>query len=80
MGKGDRRSKKGKIWKGTFGVNRPRYRVAAYTGDVVEEVAEAPKKKAPAKKAPAKKAAAKKDTAESKKPAAEAKDSKEKDS
>ena len=59
MGKGDRRSKRGKIWKGTFGVNRPRLKTPAYTGDAVEEVVEAPKKKAPARKPAAKKAAPK---------------------
>ena len=55
MGKGDKRSKRGKIHIGTYGVNRARKKkkVAA------KSKAAAPKKAA-AKKAPAKKAAAKK--------------------
>ena len=69
MGKGDKRSKRGKIWKGTFGVSRPRVKTDAYVGttkEVVEEVstekpaAKTAAKKTAAKKAPAKKATAKK--------------------
>jgi ribosomal small subunit protein bTHX len=69
MGKGDKRSKRGKIWKGTFGVNRPRVKTDAYVATTKEAVEEAPAKKpapkpkAAAKKAPAKKAPAKKTTA-----------------
>ena len=53
MGKGDRKTKKGKIVKGTFGVRRPKKRSSA---PKPKEVAK-PAKKAPAKakKKPAKK-------------------------
>lgn len=49
MGKGDKKSKKGKIFKGSYGVTRPHK---------VKKAVAAPAKKA-AKKAPAKKAAKK---------------------
>lgn len=55
MGKGDKKSKRGKIHIGTFGVSRPRKKKKT----VAKSAAAAPKKAA-AKKAPAKKAAAKK--------------------
>lgn len=29
MGKGDRKSRRGKIWRGTFGKNRPRKKAVA---------------------------------------------------
>ena len=70
MGKGDQKSKKGKISSGSYGVTRKKKKAATYVpkpkakkaAPVKEEVvAEKPAaKKAPAKKAPAKKAAAKK--------------------
>lgn len=75
MGKGDKRSKKGKITSGTYGVSRKKKKKAAFVPKPkkkvapkveVEEVAE---KKAPAKKTAAKKPAAKK-KAPAKKPAA----------
>ena len=56
MGKGDKRTKKGKINIGSYGVTRPRKTATA-------AVVEAPKKKAAPKKAAAKKPAAKKTTA-----------------
>ncbi|HXP48733.1 MAG TPA: 30S ribosomal protein THX [Bacteroidia bacterium] len=73
MGKGDRRSRKGKIWAGSYGNSRkrkkskaayvPKVKKAAPKAAVAEEVeAEVKAKKAPAKKAaaPKKKAAPKK--------------------
>jgi ribosomal small subunit protein bTHX len=54
MGKGDKRSKRGKIHIGSTGVTRPKKKKAAK-----KVVAKAAPKKAPAKKAPAKKAAKK---------------------
>ena len=53
MGKGDKKSRKGKIWRKSYGNTRPR-KASKATG--VKKAA--PKKKAAAKK-PAKKAAAK---------------------
>ena len=56
MGKGDKRSKKGKIFKGSFGNSRPhKVKKKIATASVpaappVVEVAEAPKKKAAKKK------------------------------
>jgi 30S ribosomal protein S31 len=49
MGKGDKKSRKGKIFQGSYGKTRPKKR----------KKAAAPAKKAAAKKAPAKKAAKK---------------------
>jgi ribosomal small subunit protein bTHX len=64
MGKGDKKSRKGKIKMASFGVSRPRDKkptapVAAVKKEKVEK-AEAPKKAAPKKEAAPKKAAAKK--------------------
>ncbi|HMQ00542.1 MAG TPA: 30S ribosomal protein THX [Cyclobacteriaceae bacterium] len=59
MGKGDKKSKKGKIWRGSYGVSRPRPRagfVAAKSAEgAVSEVAAEKPKKATAKKAARKK-------------------------
>jgi len=76
MGKGDIKSKRGKISAGSYGVRRQKKKVAAYVAPVkkekvatkpTEETKEAPKKvaakKPAAKKAPAKKPAAKKPAA-----------------
>ena len=54
MGKGDQRSRRGKIWRGTFGKRRPKSskRVAPAT------VALSAEEKKPVKKEPAKKEAA----------------------
>lgn len=52
MGRGDRRTRKGKIWRGSFGKKRP-HKARVVAAAAAEPVAE----KAPAKKAPAKKAA-----------------------
>lgn len=43
MGKGDQRSRRGKIWRGTFGKRRPKKRRPATP---VEPATETPKKKA----------------------------------
>jgi len=64
MGKGDKKSRKGKIKMASFGVSRPRDKkptapVAAVKKEKVKKV-EAPKKAAPKKEAAPKKAAAKK--------------------
>ena len=75
MGKGDKKSKKGKISSGSYGVSRKRKKSAPYVAKVkktTQKKEEAPTekaKKAPAKKAAAKKPAAKKAPAK-KKPAA----------
>jgi len=37
MGKGDKKSKRGKITKGTFGVNRPKKKKPQYVAPVVEK-------------------------------------------
>lgn len=61
MGRGDKRTAKGKRFKGSFGNSRParvKKKAAAAKGPKKEKVAKADKptaKKAPAKKAPAKK-------------------------
>ncbi|MGP8214283.1 MAG: 30S ribosomal protein THX [Bacteroidia bacterium] len=81
MGKGDRRSRKGKIWAGSYGVTRKRKKSkAAYVPKVkkvaapkaakeeVAEVAEPKVKKAPVKKAAPKKKAASKKSEEPKNP------------
>lgn len=71
MGKGDQKSKKGKINAGSYGVSRKRKKTVAFVAPkpkakkvaaATEEV-EAKPKKAPAKKPAAKKAAAKKPAA-----------------
>lgn len=73
MGKGDKKSRRGKIWRGSYGNTRPRKRnrkinqvipkkqKAPVTAKAAEETApaEVPVVKKPAKKAPAKKAAKK---------------------
>ena len=73
MGKGDKRSRKGKVWKGSYGNSRKRKKSKAAFVPKVKKAATAPKgetevaeKKAPAKKAaaPKKKAAAPKKTEE----------------
>ncbi len=51
MGKGDKRSGKGKLWKGTYGVNRPHK---------IKKAAPVAKVKAAAEAKPAKAKAAKK--------------------
>ncbi|MFN8299115.1 MAG: 30S ribosomal protein THX [Chitinophagales bacterium] len=59
MGRGDKRSRKGKIFKGSYGNSRPqRTKQAAVAASAKTE--KAAKAEKPAKKAPAKKAAAKK--------------------
>jgi len=74
MGKGDKKSKKGKISSGSYGVTRKRKKAATFVAKpkakkaapkkeeapAKETAKKAPAKKAAAKKAPAKKAAAKK--------------------
>lgn len=70
MGRGDQKSKKGKISAGSYGVTRKKKKKSTYVAKPAakkaapkkaEAAAEKPAaKKAPAKKAPAKKAAAKK--------------------
>ena len=45
MGRGDRRSRKGKIWRGTFGKSRPKTVEPAYVEDK-----ETKEEKKPAKK------------------------------
>ena len=72
MGKGDKRSRKGKVWKGSYGNSRKRKKSKAAFVPKVKKATTAPKaaeateKKAPAKKAaaPKKKAAAPKKTEE----------------
>lgn len=65
MGKGDQKSRKGKIFSGSYGVTRKKKKAATFVAkpsakkvSVKEE--EAPAEKPAAKKAPAKKAVAKK--------------------
>lgn len=65
MGKGDQKSKKGKISSGSYGVTRKRKKAATYTAKPAAKKVETKKEEAPtekpaAKKAPVKKAAAKK--------------------
>ena len=71
MGKGDKRSRKGKIWKGSYGKSRKRKKknagafkaTPAKKATVKAEGVEVKAKKAPAKKAaPKKKAEAKEET------------------
>ena len=72
MGKGDKKTKRGKIVNKSYGVRRPRKKSSGYTpapkAEPVAEETPAPAKKAPAKKTAAKKPATKKTAA--KKPAA----------
>jgi len=51
MGKGDRRSRRGKLFRGTFGKSR-KHKVTASKGAAAasSESSEAPKKKSPRKK------------------------------
>ena len=69
MGKGDKRSRKGKVWKGSYGNSRKRKKSKAAFVPKVKKAAAAPKAAAEAteKKAPAKKAAAPKKKAAPKK-------------
>ena len=64
MGKGDQKSKKGKISSGSYGVSRKRKKAVAFVAKPKAKKTEAVKEEAPAKeaakKAPAKKPAAKK--------------------
>ena len=48
MGRGDRRSRKGKIWRGTFGKSRPKTVEPAYVEN--KENKETKEEKKPAKK------------------------------
>ena len=50
MGKGDKKSKKGKLWMGTFGVRRKRKKLTGnHTVASAAPVAESPKAKTKAK-------------------------------
>jgi ribosomal small subunit protein bTHX len=66
MGKGDKKTRKGKIYRGSHGNVRPHSPISksavkkTSATKAAKPVARAPAKKAPAKKAPAKKAPAKK--------------------
>ena len=66
MGKGDKKTKKGKIWAGSYGVSRKKKQATTFVAKPKAKKAEPEmedaEKKAPAKKAPAKKVAAKKTT------------------
>ena len=79
MGKGDKKTKKGKIWAGSYGISRKKKKAVTFVAkakkaapkaedvpEVEEEVKKTPVKKPAAKKAPAKKAPAKKKPAEKK--------------
>jgi ribosomal small subunit protein bTHX len=60
MGKGDRKTKKGKIQKGTYGVRRPKKKSMPIAAtETKKKKAAAPKTKKPAAKKPAAKKAAK---------------------
>lgn len=48
MGKGDRKTRKGKIWRGTFGVTRRKKK--GYSAEAATAEKAAPKKKAAKKK------------------------------
>jgi ribosomal small subunit protein bTHX len=66
MGKGDKKSKRGKIVIGSYGVNRPKRKKAVEAkieNAKPAAAAEKPQKNTPVKKAPAKKAPAKKPAA-----------------
>jgi 30S ribosomal protein S31 len=64
MGKGDKKTKKGKIWAGSYGKSRKRKDAVTFAPKPKKKAAakkeEAPVAEKPAKKAPAKKPAAKK--------------------
>jgi 30S ribosomal protein S31 len=60
MGRGDKKTKKGKISKGSYGVSRPRLRKSAHIAVAKVATEEAEVKEAKPKKAPAKKTARKK--------------------
>jgi len=79
MGKGDKKTTRGKRFKGSYGVSRPRKKTAAYKPknsvkatkveapvEVAEKVEETPAKKVTAKKAKPKKATPKKAAAKKK--------------
>ncbi len=51
MGKGDRKSRRGKIWRGSYGKTRPHH----VNKDTPPEATEKPTKKATKKRAPRKK-------------------------
>lgn len=59
MGRGDKKSRKGKIQMGSYGVTRPRKKKKTVKAAAPKPAKKAAAKKAPAKKAPAKKAAKK---------------------
>ncbi len=63
MGKGDKKSKRGKIIMGSYGVSRPKRKAASPTVKVGSKKAAAPKKEAEPKKVAAKKSAPKKEAA-----------------
>jgi len=69
MGKGDKKSKKGKINSGSYGVTRKRKKATAYVAKPKAKKAAPKKEDAPAKET-AKKAPAKKKPAAKKKPVA----------
>lgn len=66
MGKGDKKTRKGKIWRGSYGVSRPKARGAANIAKAIAKpaVAEVAAAEEKPKKAPAKKTARKKATKE----------------
>lgn len=68
MGRGDKRTKKGKIFAGSYGVSRPHKPNKGAAAAAIEAAAKKDKpakaEKTATKKAPAKKAAAKKKAAE----------------
>ncbi|SMG48380.1 RPS31 30S ribosomal protein S31 [Marivirga sericea] len=68
MGKGDKKTKKGKIWMGSFGNTRPRPNASSDNSIAKDAKPKAEKKEAPAKKASTatKAATAKKTTAKKK--------------
>ena len=68
MGKGDRKTKKGKIHKGSYGVRRPKKKITAALAPVAKKKPTATKAKATAAKKPAAKKAK---TADKEKPKAE---------
>jgi ribosomal small subunit protein bTHX len=68
MGKGDVKTKKGKRFRGSYGITRPKKQSSGYSApSKAESIADEPKTKAPAKKATAKKPATKKATASAEK-------------
>ena len=60
MGRGDKKTRKGKISKGSYGVSRPRTRKSAHFASPKAKTEEVAVKEVKPKKAPAKKAARKK--------------------